>query len=138
MSARGTTARVGVLLALLIVIAAACGSSSKSGAGNGSTTTKVASEVTASQLNGKKFQSTTVTGHDLVPGTHITLTFESGQLGAQAGCNTMSAPYEVSGGTLRWTSEPALDLDRVPERDVGAGSVVGANSDHGRGGHHGR
>lgn len=37
----------------------------------------------------------------LVPGSEIRLTFGDGQLGARAGCNRLSAPYELEGDELR-------------------------------------
>src|SRR5688572_30738357 len=39
-------------------------------------------------INGRQFISVDVSGHTLVPGTTIRLTFTDGSLGAQAGCNS--------------------------------------------------
>ena len=46
------------------------------------------------------YTSTSVTGHDLVAGSTVTLTFDDGNLTAQAGCNTLGGSYRVTGSTL--------------------------------------
>ncbi len=51
-------------------------------------------------LDGRTFLSRSVTGHDLVIGTTIELSFNDGNLGASAGCNSMGAPYSLDGDTL--------------------------------------
>ena len=81
---------LGVLVGLV-----GCASSSEPGSG-----------VTSSSLEGKTFVSTSVTGHNLVAGTTVTLGFEGPTLAASAGCNTMSGPYTVENSTLRWTGFP--------------------------------
>lgn len=48
-----------------------------------------------------------VTGHRLVPGTEVVLTFVGGLLGAQAGCNSIRAPYAVKGDRLLLTQRPS-------------------------------
>lgn len=56
------------------------------------------------ELEGRTFLSTGVTedGADrpLVEGSQVRLSFESGRLSAQAGCNTMSGGYRTDGGRL--------------------------------------
>lgn len=55
----------------------------------------------APKLDGRTFVSTDVKGHDLVKGSSVTLTFKDGQLGAHAGCNSMSGKYTIKAdGTL--------------------------------------
>ena len=56
------------------------------------------------------FASTEVTGHDLVPDTTISLVFEDGNLSANAGCNTMSAAYEVTDGNIAWSGPAAATM----------------------------
>lgn len=51
-------------------------------------------------LAGKTYTSTQVTGHDLVPGSAVTLAFADGRVSAQAGCNTMNGPATWDGGKL--------------------------------------
>jgi heat shock protein HslJ len=58
-------------------------------------------------LDGSTYESTDVTGHDLVDGSLIALEFKSEAMAARAGCNTQTADYEVTDGTLRWTGPPA-------------------------------
>lgn len=55
------------------------------------------------QLNGRSFVSTTVTGHDLVADSSISLSFEDGRLAARPGCNNYSGPVAVTDGTLAWS-----------------------------------
>ena len=56
--------------------------------------------VTEADLDGRTFVSSEVEGETLVDDTEITLTFEDGQLGVNAGCNGMSTAYTVSEGSL--------------------------------------
>lgn len=59
------------------------------------------------QLNGRSFVSSTVTGHDLVTDSSISLSFEDGRLAARPGCNNFSGPVAVTDGNLAW-SGPAI------------------------------
>ena len=69
-----------------------------------------ASGVSSASLAGKTFVSTSVTGHTLVAGSTVTLTFEGPILAASAGCNTMSAAYAADNSALRWTGSPRSTL----------------------------
>jgi heat shock protein HslJ len=92
-------------VALALGTAAGCGSDSDSdGAGDGGGSS--ASPVTTDDLEGMTWTSTSVTGHDLVSGTEVKVTFADGSMSLNAGCNTMAATYAVDGGTLAWTGEP--------------------------------
>jgi heat shock protein HslJ len=55
---------------------------------------------TATDLVGGTFVSTAIVGRQLVADTRVTVSFSDGMLVAQAGCNTMSGPYTVTGGRL--------------------------------------
>lgn len=48
---------------------------------------------TTDQLSNRAFESTSVTGHELVEGTTISLLFEADSLSMNAGCNTMFGGY---------------------------------------------
>ena len=85
-------------VAAVLVLVAGCGSDDEDG------------EVSADDLDGNSYESTEVTGHELVADTSITLIFEDGNLSAQAGCNTMSSAFEVNETLLAWTGEPASTL----------------------------
>jgi len=63
--------------------------------------------VTADDLEGQSFGSTTISGHELVPGTTVSLTFAEHRISAVAGCNTQNADVDVIGGRLQVTSELA-------------------------------
>jgi heat shock protein HslJ len=93
---------MGRLTALLLVgalVLGACGDDggddvSTDGDGGSST------EVTFDDLVGKAFASTNVTGHELVEGTTLDLTFIDGRVSAIAGCNTQNGDADVVDGTL--------------------------------------
>lgn len=68
---------------------------------------------TDNPLEGTTFTSTSLTGHDLVAGTAVRLSFD-GQLGVSAGCNSMGGGYSLDGDRLvidgpMWTTEMACD-----------------------------
>ncbi len=79
-------------LVLLVLLLAACGEE----------TGDVAGEGTESDLEGRTFVATSLTGadRDIVPGSTIRLTFTDGRIGASAGCNQMSGDYSVDAGAL--------------------------------------
>lgn len=54
----------------------------------------------AATLEGRTFLSTRVEGRVLVPGTQIRLSFERGNVGGTAGCNSFGGRYRVDGGRL--------------------------------------
>ena len=80
-----------VLVAASAIVLAACGSDDDSSSG---------SSPTADELAGTTFESTDVTGYDLVPDSMITIGFEADTLGASAGCNSMSGAYAITDDTL--------------------------------------
>lgn len=51
-------------------------------------------------LVGHEFVSTDVSGHQLVEGSEIRLTFEGDRLGASAGCNQLSGMWSLDGDVL--------------------------------------
>ncbi len=53
------------------------------------------------ELSDRTFVSTEVTGHDLVSGTKVTLTFPNpAELTADAGCNSLGGSFTIEGGAL--------------------------------------
>lgn len=58
-----------------------------------------------SDVAGRTFVATDVEGHELAEGTEIVLAFTDDSVGAQPGCNSMSAPATWDDGTLRLTGE---------------------------------
>jgi heat shock protein HslJ len=110
---------VGALLVLTGVVAmTACGSGS--GAGG------------AGEVWGRTFLSTAVTeagkARPLVADTQLRLTFENGQVRANAGCNHMSGPASVEGGRLSVsdlaTTSMACDPPRM-EQDSWLAAFLG-------------
>jgi heat shock protein HslJ len=81
-----------VLVAASTIVLAACGSDDDSSSSG--------SSPTADDLAGNVYESTGVTGHDLVPDSTITIGFEADTIGATAGCNSMSGGYTITDDTL--------------------------------------
>ena len=48
-------------------------------------------------LEGNSWRLITYGENDLIPGTSVTLSFQDGQLGGSAGCNSYSGSYQVRG-----------------------------------------
>lgn len=102
--------RIGaVLLALLFLTG--CGSGGEdedpSPGGDGATT-----EI---ELDGREFEGEPVTGRELVPGSMLTVSFEEGRVGVNAGCNLMSAPYELNDGRLELTGAMVSTMMGCPK-----------------------
>lgn len=51
-------------------------------------------------IDGSTYLSETVTGHLLVVGSRLRISFRDGQLGADAGCNQMGGAYDITDGVL--------------------------------------
>jgi heat shock protein HslJ len=70
-------------------------------------------------MDGHTYVSTAVHGHDLAAGTRVTLMFRDGQLGAGAGCNSMSGSYRIAGDALHLdqmaTTEMACQADLMAQ-----------------------
>jgi heat shock protein HslJ len=83
--------RLGAALVLLAL--AACAPEEISGVGPGDGDGPPA-------LEGRTFLSRSVKGHELVAATRIQLSFNDGNLGATAGCNSLGSPYSLDGDVL--------------------------------------
>jgi heat shock protein HslJ len=88
------------LVVLLVLVAASCGDDSDDAAPGDDGGDGGGEGVSAEDLDGRSFTSSAVEGHTLVEGTTVSLTFEEGRVGANAGCNTMSGSYEIVDGAL--------------------------------------
>jgi heat shock protein HslJ len=98
------------LMALMALGLAGCGSDDSSEATDDSSASASGSAVTVDELEGTTYVSTGVTGYDLAEGSTINLSFEGPRMQVSAGCNIMSAAYDVTDGTLAWTGEPAATM----------------------------
>jgi heat shock protein HslJ len=87
------------LLTLSALALAACGSDDDSPAADDSLPA-VGSAPAADDLADRAFESTEVTGHELVADTTIELAFTSDSLSARAGCNSMNGGYSITDGAL--------------------------------------
>lgn len=97
-------------LVALTGLLSACGDDGGDDSGDGG-----GDEVTAGDLEGTTWVSTDVTGHDLVEGTEVTLTFEDDRLSMAAGCNTQTAGYEITDSRLTLTTEVAATMMGCPD-----------------------
>ena len=109
------SAAVAVMMALVALGVAGCGSDDSSEATDDSSTSASGTAVTADDLEGSTYVSTSVTGYDLAAGSTINLSFDGPRMQVAAGCNIMSAAYDVTDGTLAWTGEPAATMMACPD-----------------------
>ena len=87
------------LLTISALALAACGSDDDSPAANDSLP-GVGSAPTADDLTDRAFESTAVTGHELVADSTIELAFTADTVAARAGCNSMNGGYTITDGNL--------------------------------------
>jgi heat shock protein HslJ len=86
-----TTRTAIALLAIAGLTIAACGSDDD---------TSTSDSVSAADLSNRGFESTDVTGHELVDGSEITMNFLDDTVSVNAGCNTMNGRFEIAGDTF--------------------------------------
>lgn len=87
------------LLTLSALVLAACGSDDDNPDAD-DTLPPVGAAPFPDDLDGLAFESTTVTGHDLVADTVIEISFTVDSVSARAGCNTMFGGYTIDDGVL--------------------------------------
>ena len=87
------------VLVLSALALAACGSDDDSPAADDSLP-GVGSAPSADDLTDRSFESTSVTGHELVAGSTVELAFLPDRISVRAGCNTMNGGYQIVDGTL--------------------------------------
>lgn len=111
---RATHLVVALTLASTTLLVGGCGTSGSNAGGTSGTTSTSGSAsgdaVTKSDLESASFESTKVTGHDLVAGSAVTITFDGAAMAVKGGCNTMTGAWSVDGGTLKWTGQPAMTM----------------------------
>lgn len=97
-------------LAAAAILLAACGEEDTDGRDD---PTAIVEEVQV-QLAGHTFEADSVTGHELVEGSTLSVAFEDGVMAVAAGCNTLFGAYVEDDGELRWRGEPASTLIGCP------------------------
>ena len=107
-----TPRRLCAVLVCIIVSVTACSDDADVTSGPGATSPGAG--VASEQLDGRTFRGADVTGHDLVGGTEVALTFQDGQLSANAGCNTSTGAFTLEGGVLRTEGERATTMMGCP------------------------
>lgn len=95
---------VPLLSVSLVAALAACGDDTIEPAAGSSVETTAATSGPSGSLEPRTFVATASTGFTIVEGSTVTLTFEDGRIGANAGCNSMSGGYTLTDGVL--TVEP--------------------------------
>ncbi|RYP82205.1 META domain-containing protein [Nocardioides guangzhouensis] len=106
----------GVLAALLAACGSDGGSDDPSDGGDDAggtardTGSPSAAAVSATDLDGSVYESTSVEGHELVEGTTVRIEFEDGSMAVSAGCNTLFGPYDVTDGVLKWSGPAASSM----------------------------
>jgi heat shock protein HslJ len=108
------------LLALTGLTIAACGSDDSS----------TSDSVTAADLSGKEFVSSDVTGHELVDGSRITMSFLDDTVSVNAGCNTMNGGFEIADDTFtvaQLASTMMACPDPVMEQDAWLSGFLAAS-----------
>jgi heat shock protein HslJ len=134
-----------VLLVSAAALLGACGSDDPSSEPAGGTTGGSDGGTTGGSdggnppdVDGREFVSTEVEGHQLVEGSTIRLTFQDGNVSANAGCNTMSGGYTFEGDVLRVellaTTEmacpdPLMDQDAFVSGLLTSGPTVTVDGD---------
>lgn len=81
------------LFASVALVVAACG-------GDDTTPLTEPSATPVPAIDGKTYLSESVSGHDLVEGSVLRVSFDGGNLGAHAGCNQMGGAYTLEDATL--------------------------------------
>ena len=111
------TAAVLLVSGVLAALLAACGSDDGDGDGgddaggtSSDTGSPSAAPVSATDLDGSVYESTSVEGHELVEGTTVRIEFENGSMAVSAGCNTLFGPYDVTDGVLAWSGPAASSM----------------------------
>lgn len=97
------------IVCLAVAALAACGGNSTSAPPASpytSTPSPSPGVITADDLAGRAYTSTSVDGKTLVPGTAVEVSFGQRTLAVSAGCNTFTSPYGLADGVLRWTGTP--------------------------------
>ena len=89
-----------VLALVLLVLAAGCGDDDDGGEVDAGDDDSSAEEVAFDDLVGRTYLTTEATGHEVVAGSEINLTFIDGRISAVAGCNTQNGDADVVDGTL--------------------------------------
>jgi heat shock protein HslJ len=108
------------LLALSALALAACGSDDDSTAADDSLPA-VAAAPTADELTDRSFESTELTGRELVADTTIELVFLADSVAARAGCNSMNGGYEIVDGNLEVATMASTMMacaDDLMEQDI--------------------
>lgn len=115
---------LGLLLAPTLLAAVGCSGD------NADVSTGSNPGVTVAALDGKTFVSTGVTGHTLVPGTQVTVSFVDGAMRVNAGCNSIGGSITLTrdgvlGGADTFASTLMGCSDELAAQDAWLNSFLG-------------
>jgi heat shock protein HslJ len=125
-----------LVITALALSLAACGDDTTD---SGSTDTSAAAgSGTAAAVEGRTYVSQSATGFTLVDGSDVRLTFDSGQLAANAGCNSMSGGYTITDGklvvealasTMMACEQPLMDQETAVSTFLSSSPAITADGD---------
>ena len=117
------------ILGLVVAAATILSACSSVGAGPSAPPSTSPSPAGAT-VDGKTYLSSGIQGGTLVAGTQVRLSFKDGQIGASAGCNSMSGAYTIAGGRLTAsqliTTDMGCDAPRMTQDEWLAKLLGGA------------
>lgn len=103
----------GAVTVLCAALLMGCGDDADDGAAADPSASGTSETVAAEELDGRSFVADEVSGHDLVEGTTVRVSFEDG-MAVNAGCNTMFGAYTVESedgaAVIRWEDEPGATM----------------------------
>lgn len=70
----------------------------------------------AADLDGRQFVLTAASGFERVAGTTVSIRFDDGNVGADAGCNSIGGPYRLDGSTLVVEGLAMTEIGCDPDR----------------------
>jgi heat shock protein HslJ len=105
-----------MLTAVAVALLAACGADGGSDAAGESGREPLRGDMAL--LEAATFVSTSVVGHELVPGTELRLAFDEDTLAVTGGCDTAFGAFSVEDGMLSWESGPATTIMACSDEDA--------------------
>lgn len=125
-----------LLVPALVVALAACGDDTTDT--STADTSAAAGSGSSTAVEGRTYVSQSATGLTLVDGSDVRLTFDNGQLGANAGCNNMAGAYTITDGklvveamasTMMACDQPLMDQEAAVSTFLSSSPAITADGD---------
>ena len=125
-----------LLLPALLISLAACGDDTTDT--STADTSAAAGSGSSTAVEGRTYVSQSATGLTLVDGSDVRLTFDNGQLGANAGCNNMAGAYTITDGklvveamasTMMACDQPLMDQEAAVSTFLSSSPAITADGD---------